>query len=61
MTRHTLERELTEVQEDMLVMADMVETAIELSIDALKDRNVALAKQIIADDMKINAKRYEIE
>jgi phosphate transport system protein len=45
----------------MLVMADMVSIAITRSIDALKDRDVALARQIIADDMKINTKRYDIE
>jgi phosphate transport system protein len=61
MTRHTLERELDEVQEDMLVMADMVVRAIELSIDALKYRDNDLAKAIIRDDALINTKRYEIE
>ena len=61
MTRQTLERELDEVQEDMLVMADMVATAVELSIDALKMRDVPLAKRIIQDDALINTKRYEIE
>jgi len=61
MTRTALDRQLSEVEEDMLVMAEMVETAIELSIVALKARDVDLARQIIQDDMKINAKRYEIE
>ena len=60
-TRATLDHLLTEVEEDMLVMADMVGTAIERSIDALKNRDVELAKQIIADDLKINNKRFEIE
>jgi phosphate transport system protein len=31
------------------------------SIDALKTRNLELAKQIIADDKKVNQKRFEIE
>ena len=61
MTRHTLERELDEVQEDMLVMADMVATAIELSIDSLKNRDIELAKRVIHDDALINTKRYDIE
>jgi len=61
MTRTLLEQELSKVQEDMLVMADMVDTAIHRSIDALKNRDVELAKQVIADDLKINAKRYDIE
>jgi phosphate transport system protein len=50
-----------EIQEDMLVMAGMVETAIERGIEALKTRNVNLAHQIIEDDLKINRKRYDTE
>ena len=61
MTRTVLEQRLAEIQEEMLVMADMVESAIHRSIQALKDRNVALAKQIVVDDLKINRKRYDIE
>src|SRR5688572_30101504 len=61
MTRVAFEQKLTEIQEDMLVMAFMVEQAIERSIESLKNRDVELARQIIADDMKINRKRYDIE
>jgi phosphate transport system protein len=61
MTRHSLGLVLEEIQEEMLVMAEMVATAIELSIDALKNRDVDLARQIIADDLRINFKRYDIE
>ncbi len=61
MTRTAFERQLLAVQEDMLVMAGMVETAIERGIEALKTRNVTLAHQIIEDDLKINRKRYETE
>jgi len=61
MTRTAFERRLLEVQEDMLVMAGMVETAIERGIEALKTRNVNLAQQIIEDDLQINKRRYEAE
>jgi phosphate transport system protein len=61
MTRVAFEQKLTEIQEDMLIMAFMVEQAIERSITALKNRDVELARQVIADDMKINRKRYDIE
>ncbi|HXG42400.1 MAG TPA: phosphate signaling complex protein PhoU [Dehalococcoidia bacterium] len=61
MTRTLLQQELTEVQEEMMVMAEMVASAIERSIRALKERDVELARQIIADDMKVNEKRYGIE
>ncbi len=61
MTRTAFERQLTEIQEDMLVIGGMVESAILRSIDALKNRDVELARQVIADDVKINHKRYDTE
>src|SRR3989337_10907 len=61
MTRTAFERQLTEIQDDMLALATMAEAAIERSIDALKTRDVALPRQIIADDLKINEKRYNTE
>jgi phosphate transport system protein len=61
MTRDVFERQLTEIQENMLVMANMVETAISQSIEALKQRDVALARRIVEHDRDINAKRYETE
>jgi phosphate transport system protein len=61
MTRTAFERQLAQIQGDMLVLAGMVEAAIERGIQALKNRDVDLARQIIADDLKINRKRYETE
>jgi phosphate transport system protein len=60
-TRTAFERQLDEIQEDMLVLASMVEAAIERGIEALRNRDVELARQVIADDIKINRKRYETE
>ncbi len=42
-------------------MGSMVEKAISRSIEALKNRDLKQANQIIADDRKINEKRFEIE
>jgi phosphate transport system protein len=61
MTRITFERQLAEVEEDMLVMAGMVERAIERSIEALRNRDTELARVVIVEDMDINRKRYETE
>jgi len=61
MTRTAFDRQLQEIQEDMLVMAAMVETAIERGVEALRTRNVDLAHQIIADDANINRRRYQAE
>ena len=61
MARVLYERELAEIEEDMLVMAGMVERAIDRSITALKTRDVNLAHQVILDDVEVNRKRYETE
>ncbi|MEX0682839.1 MAG: phosphate signaling complex protein PhoU [Dehalococcoidia bacterium] len=61
MTRALFEKQLAEIQEDMLVMAGMVQDAIVQGVDALRLRDVALARRIIAQDADINAKRYETE
>ncbi len=61
MTRTAFERQLTEIQDDMLILAAMAEAAIERSLDALKNRDVEVARQIIADDLKINEMRYHTE
>ncbi len=59
--RTTFHKQLRAIQDELLAMGGMVEKAISLSVDALKKRNLKLAKQVIADDQKINEKRFEIE
>jgi phosphate transport system protein len=61
MTRSTFERQLAEIEEDMLVLAGMVERAIERSITSLKKRDLELARVVIVEDMDLNRKRYETE
>jgi phosphate transport system protein len=61
MARTTFERHLSEIEEDMLVLAGMVERAIDRSIDALKNRDTELARVVIVEDTDINRKRYETE
>jgi phosphate transport system protein len=60
-TRGMLDRELTQIQDNILRLSSMVETAIQRSIKALKERDVDLAQYIIANDEKINVLRYSIE
>jgi len=59
--RTTFHKRLREIQDDVLVMGSMVEQAISRSIEALKKRDLDMAHQIIADDLKINEKRFSIE
>ncbi len=61
MARTTFERHLSEIEEDMLVLAGMVERAIDRSIEALKNRDIELARVVIVEDTDINRKRYETE
>jgi len=48
-------------KDHVLAMGTMVEKALNRAIDALKNRDLDLAHQIMADDAKINQKRFEIE
>lgn len=59
--RTTFHKKLREIQDDILAMGSLVEKAINRSMEALKKRDVAMANQIIADDLKINQKRFDIE
>jgi len=61
MPRTSFERHLHELQDDVLVLGSMVEKAIYRSMEALKNRDLELAKQVIADDSEIDRKRYDIE
>ena len=59
--RSALDREETHIKDDILRLGSMVESAIDRSIAALKQRDGALAQQIIDDDKQINQLRYKIE
>ena len=61
MPRQDFDQHLQTLQDELLVLGSMVEEAISRSTDALKNRNLALARQVIADDHNINQKRYDIE
>jgi phosphate transport system protein len=55
------QKDLREVEQDVLTMGGMVVKAIDRAIGALKDREMALAHKIIADDVHINKQRYALE
>ncbi|MDP3879492.1 MAG: phosphate signaling complex protein PhoU [Dehalococcoidales bacterium] len=59
--RTVFHKKLREIQDDVLAMGSMVEKAIIRSIEALKDRDLEKAREIITDDRKINRKRFDIE
>lgn len=59
--RTTYHKKLRLIQDDILAMGSMVEKAITNSVEALKNRDLEMARQIIIDDLKINRKRFDIE
>ena len=59
--RSALDREQNQIKDDILRLGSMVETAIERSVVALKQRDGALAQQVIDDDKLINRMRFQIE
>jgi phosphate transport system protein len=52
-------RRLRDIQDEILVMGSMVSKNILRSVEALKSRDLDSAHQIIADDQKVNDKRFE--
>lgn len=59
--RTEFHKRLREIQDDVIAMGSMVEKATSRSIEALKDRDLKKANDVIADDVKINRKRFDIE
>lgn len=61
MLRVDLNRQLEHLQTEVVLLADMVNKAIIRAVAALKDRDLAESRQLIAEDDHIDRKRYEIE
>jgi phosphate transport system protein len=59
--RTTFHKSLHEIQDELLAMGSMVEKGLLRSMEALKNRDIALAEKIIRDDLEIDKKRNEIE
>jgi len=60
-TRAMLDRELADINERILRVGGLVDSAIERSMQALAQHDVDLAHQVIAEDAAVNALRLEIE
>ncbi|MFN2135401.1 MAG: PhoU domain-containing protein, partial [Candidatus Promineifilaceae bacterium] len=60
-TRTTFDRELQALDDDIVKMGSMVDWAIENGMKSLYERDMELAREVIAGDEAINALRYEIE
>ncbi len=60
-TRASFDRHLQDLQDDLLVLAKLVETAISRSLKALKDRDLEASSQVVKDDDVIDKMRFELE
>jgi phosphate transport system protein len=60
-TRATFDRQLQALQDETLLLGNMVEKAIERSVDSLARLDAELARQIIAEDKRVNTQRYQLE
>jgi phosphate transport system protein len=60
-TREFFHRELSELQDEILVLGSMTEKAILDAMESLRDGDLVWSQKIIDDDRLINAKRFEIE
>ncbi len=59
--RTALDRDLHAVQDDMLRLGSLIDSAIDRALQALANRDFNLARQIIADDAQVNDLRFQIE
>ena len=61
MPRQTFERELRDLQDDLLSLGSMVEKALLDAVKTLKQRDIEASRKLIAQDRAINEERYAIE
>lgn len=61
MTRELFEKELTELQDDVLILGSMAEKAVVDSVEALRSADLEWSQRIIDEDLAINKKRFDIE
>jgi phosphate transport system protein len=60
-TRDLFNRELIELQDEVLALGSMTEKAILDAMEALRDGDASWSQKIITDDQLVNRKRFEIE
>ena len=59
--RSHFDHQLSKLQDDLLLLASMVDKAVDRAVESLKRRDHATSERVIRDDLAINEKRFEIE
>src|SRR5512145_2696626 len=61
MARELFDREIANLQDQVLQLGKMVENAVNAAVEALREGDKKTARKIQAADQQVNEKRYEIE
>ena len=61
MLRIDLDRQLAQLQQEVISLAEIVDKATMRSVEALKQRDLTESQQLVQEDDYIDQKRYEIE
>ncbi len=61
MVRADFDRSLEELQAELVELGEIVERAINKSMDALQRRDLTMAYEVVAEDDVIDEKRFELE
>jgi len=61
MARQAFEGQLQELLDDLMAMGQMVADAIDLAVQALREQDQALARQVIENDDLVNAAQHTID
>ena len=59
--RADFEEQLKHIQDEVLLIGSLVEKTLHRSVQSLSDRNIELARQVIADDDEIDVRQHELE
>jgi len=60
MSRRTFRENMKALEEEIISQGELVNVALGLSIEALRDLDVTKAEKVINDDILINKKRWSI-
>jgi phosphate transport system protein len=61
MPRDLLDDKIKQLEDEVMLLGSMVETATQSAVESLKNRDTILAQKIFDGDRQINEKRYAIE
>jgi phosphate transport system protein len=60
-TRETFDEQLKALEQDVLEMGKLVDSAIDRSVEALKKRDIELSRKVVREDEMINQAQHDIE